>query len=88
MPQIRKRLQVVLSFALALLVFATPARSGVCGDFNDDGAVTASDALGVLNAAIGIVECENYRCDLDGNGSINFTDLSIMQAFFFGPPGP
>jgi hypothetical protein len=26
--------------------------------------------------------------DLDGSGSVNFTDLGIVKEFFFDPPGP
>ena len=26
--------------------------------------------------------------DLDGDGFVNFNDLSLLQLSFFGPPGP
>ena len=60
--------------ALAFVLALAPNAAAKCGDFNDDGNITAVDALGVLNAAIGIQACEIYRCDVDGNGQISATD--------------
>jgi hypothetical protein len=28
------------------------------------------------------------NADLDGNGSVNFTDLGMLKQAFFQPPGP
>jgi hypothetical protein len=59
-------------------------RSGMvvtCGDANDDGAITATDALAALSAAVGIGECEPARCDTDGSGAVTASDaLAILSA--------
>jgi hypothetical protein len=71
LPDIRGLLAataLVLAPTLALDALAA------CGDFNDDGNITAVDALGILNSAIGIENCEVYECDVDGNGRITATD--------------
>ncbi len=74
-----------LRFALSLvallsLLHATPARA-LCGDFNGDGDISATDALGVLNAAVGIASCDVEDCDIDGSGSVSATDaLSALKA--------
>jgi hypothetical protein len=39
--------------------------------------VTASDALAVLNAAVGAFPCEPCVCDVDGSGSIAATDALV-----------
>ncbi len=56
------------------MAVATPASAQVCGDWNDDGNVTAQDALGVLQVAIGIASCGLATCDIDGSGSVTSTD--------------
>src|SRR5512147_739495 len=68
--------------ALWLAVVAVPGRAlAACGDFNGDGSVSATDALGVLRSAVGLVSCDDEDCDIDGNGSISATDaLSTLKA--------
>jgi hypothetical protein len=39
-----------------------------CGDPDDSGRVTASDALFILRCAIGAVTCSSCICDVDGTG--------------------
>ena len=52
-----------------------------CGDANDDGVVTAADALGVLQAGVGMGSCAVWQCDYDGSGSISATDaLEVLRA--------
>src|SRR5690606_10540114 len=48
--------------------------TGPCGDFNENGEITASDALGILRAAVGSVDCLDCVCDTDGSGSILASD--------------
>jgi hypothetical protein len=62
------------TFALLATTVVTPAIAQPCGDWNRDGTVTAQDALGVLQGAIGAAECDVYRCDIDGNGNVSSTD--------------
>jgi len=46
-----------------------------CGDANGDDRVVASDALAILQKAVGAaVACPIERCDFDGNGSIVASD--------------
>ncbi len=54
----------------------------MCGDADDNGSVTAGDALRVLRAAVGIPEiCEYSRCDSNGDGSLSASDAqSILQS--------
>jgi len=62
-------------------VFVTRGDVSVCGDANDDGAVTATDALVALNAAVGLAVCEPARCDTDDSGAITASDaLAILNA--------
>lgn len=42
--------------------------------FADAANVTASDALAVLNAAVGLFACELCVCDVDGSGTLAATD--------------
>ena len=69
----------LLAFFGALAFFAlvaAPQAFGACADYNDDGNVSAQDALGVLQSAVGILECDIYHCDVDGNGTVSAVDAS------------
>jgi hypothetical protein len=39
-----------------------------CGDIDDSGRLTASDALFILRAAVGTVDCASCLCDVDQTG--------------------
>jgi hypothetical protein len=53
---------------------------GLCGDADDNGSITASDALLALRTAIGGAHCPLARCDTNGDGFINTTDsLRILR---------
>lgn len=47
-----------------------------CGDVDDGGAITASDALSVLKAAVGGAQCawKACLCDVDGNTKLTASD--------------
>ena len=48
---------------------------GVCGDVvNDDGVVTATDALSILARAVGGGHCEPCLCDATNDGVVTATD--------------
>jgi hypothetical protein len=49
----------------------------LCGDFDDNGSVGATDALNVLKASVGQKECALCVCDLDGNGVKAATDALV-----------
>ncbi|MFN2425315.1 MAG: dockerin type I domain-containing protein [Candidatus Binatia bacterium] len=52
----------------------------MCGDTNDDGRITAGDALYSLRSAVGSAECINEICDYNGDGRITATDsLFILR---------
>jgi hypothetical protein len=75
-----RRKRIFLSWFVAALLAqsaARPAEAG-CGDFNGDGALGASDALGVLQAAVSTRSCANVRCDVNGNGFITSGDALIV----------
>ena len=58
----------------------TLANPSACGDTNGDGAVTATDALFVLQAAVGLTNCDDCICDADGNGTVTASDaLAVLQ---------
>jgi len=52
----------------------------LCGDANDDGQLTSSDALQILQTAVGAaVACLESICDVDGDGTIVTSDaLSVL----------
>lgn len=59
----------------------TLAIERLCGDINDDGALTAGDALGVLKAGVGLTKCEVWICDYNGSGTVSAADaLAILGA--------
>jgi hypothetical protein len=61
----------------------------VCGDFNEDCSITASDALAVLQAAVGIHPCALSVCDFSGDGQITALDaLAVLRAAVGLPNSP
>jgi hypothetical protein len=53
----------------------------ICGDVNEDGTITASDALAVLRAGVGSTDCDPSVCDYDGSGKVTVTDaLAVLRA--------
>jgi hypothetical protein len=53
----------------------------LCGDGNDDGNVTATDALFALNTSVGSGSCALCRCDVDSSGGVTATDaLRLLNA--------
>lgn len=53
---------------------ATATPSLLCGDFNGDGRISASDALSVLKAAVGTGTCAFAVCDYTGDGKLTASD--------------
>ncbi|HYC57011.1 MAG TPA: hypothetical protein VEL28_18905 [Candidatus Binatia bacterium] len=78
---------VASAFALLVTLQAGPALagSGDCGqpvtNFNKP---TASDALGVLRAAVGTLECDDCVCDVDTSGDVNASDALRTLRFAVG----
>jgi hypothetical protein len=61
---------------------------GACGDFTGDGTLTASDALGALNAAVGLGTCQLCVCDVDQSGGVVATDALLVLNAAVGLPVP
>jgi mono/diheme cytochrome c family protein len=72
--------------AVLSILWAAPAWSQ-CGDFNDDGSVTAADALGILTVSVGHSTCDPYHCDVDDNGAITPTDSFRTLLYSVGASG-
>lgn len=52
-----------------------------CGDPNDSGSTTATDALFVLQAGVSLATCDACVCDVDSSGSIASSDaLMVLNA--------
>jgi hypothetical protein len=59
----------------------TTIPSGLCGDPNGDEAITASDALAVLRAAVAATSCHLCVCDVDDSGATTAADaLRVLRA--------
>jgi hypothetical protein len=58
----------------------------LCGDANEDGDVTATDALLTLRAAVGSRACALEVCDADGSGKITATDALAVLRHSVGQP--
>jgi len=75
---------VALATAVCVLAGGGTSAHALCADFNDDGAVSASDALGILKVSIGASQCDVYRCDVDGNGAVTSTDALRVLRYSVG----
>jgi uncharacterized delta-60 repeat protein len=59
----------------------TTVPSGTCADANDDGSVTATDALIVLRVSVGSTSCLACVCDVDDSGGTTASDaLRVLRA--------
>jgi hypothetical protein len=56
-----------------------------CGDANEDGTLSAPDALLICRAAVFLEDCGD-RCDLDGNGIVTASDALVLLNFIVGVP--
>jgi hypothetical protein len=66
--------------------FEFGAAEEVCGDSNDDGDVTASDALNVLRVAVGTASCAACICDVNSAGGITTSDALLVLRKSVGQP--
>lgn len=66
---------------------ATKPQLGVCADPAPvRGAITATDALATLQAAVGLATCELCICDVDGSGAVTATDALFTLTAAVGQP--
>lgn len=49
-----------------------------CGDTNDSGTITTSDAQFTLRASVGTATCSTKICDTNGSGSVTTTDALLV----------
>ena len=68
------------------LAGASAARAQ-CGDYDESGTVSATDALGVLQTAIGTASCDVFHCDVDDSGSVTPTDALVLLRWVTGQGG-
>jgi len=83
-------LSVVAAGLVSLHARTVPASDGpicaalgalACGDADNDGTVTSTDALLALNASVGALYCDGCLCDASGGSSVTATDaLIVLQA--------
>lgn len=50
----------------------------LCGDPTGDGVITATDALFVLNGAVGLLQCDLNVCDASGDGAVTASDALMV----------
>jgi hypothetical protein len=63
--------------------------AAVCGDANDDGDITAADALSALRTAVGNGSCDLAHCDYNGDASVSAGDaLAILRVAVGGAGNP
>jgi hypothetical protein len=60
--------------------------TGICGDANDSGDVSASDALIALRVSVDIGECLDCVCDADGSGGLGAPDALRILRYSVGQP--
>ncbi len=58
--------------------FGDGATNVLCGDANDDGFITASDALFALQSAVGAQQCALCVCDVSGDGYVRAGDALVL----------
>ena len=79
----KKRLSVLLSFAMLLACFTPAAFAYAVGDVDNDGKITAGDARFALRAAVGLEDyaegsAEFIAADVDRNGQITASDARMI----------
>src|SRR5205085_6334827 len=58
----------------------TTLPEALCGDANDDGKITAGDALLTLRTAVGTASCLKPLCDYTGDNKVTAADaLAILR---------
>ncbi len=82
----RSWLMPLFVIALVFAIAAPASAQTACGDFNDDGVVTATDALGALGAAVGINSCAMSVCDVNDDGTVSATDALTLLGSAVGQP--
>jgi hypothetical protein len=69
-------------------VTSGPPSNRACGDPTGTTDVTASDALFILNVAVGTETCALCTCDTDGSGSVAASDALRVLLYAVGLPAP
>jgi hypothetical protein len=67
--------------AVWVLFMAPPPQVAACGDADESGALSATDALLTLQTAVGSAVCEPCRCDTDNSGAVTAADAQrVLRA--------
>ncbi len=61
-----------------------PLHVPACGDVNDDGQITSTDALLALRTAVGGGTCAKYVCDVNFSGLVTATDALLVLRLAVG----
>lgn len=77
----RRLLGFVLgSVALLCGPFLTPSRAAICGDANQDDAVTVTDGVACLRIAAGLETSASGDCDMNGDDAVTVSDgVSVLR---------
>lgn len=68
------------------LAAGTASATMKCGDQNNNGTVTAGDALAILRVSVGSFYCDNCVCDANQSNSITAGDALMVLKFAVGQP--
>jgi len=80
---------LVVAMGLAFASAHPASAAVVCGDYNDDTDISASDALGTLRTAVRLVTCQRAVCDYTGDNLITARDaLAILRTAVGDGPEP
>lgn len=60
----------------------------ICGDANDTGAVTVTDAVFLLNVSMGQATCDLTVCDVNDDGAVDATDALVVLGVASGLDTP
>jgi len=75
-----------LAAADVAAISANEAATVLCADTNNSLTVTASDALFILQAAVGTQTCADCVCDVNGNGDVTASDSLLALRIAVGQP--
>jgi hypothetical protein len=85
-PTVATTTTTITTTTITTTTTTTTLPSGTCGDANDDGNITATDALFTLQVAVGQRTCDVRVCDVDASGLIVASDALLILNKAVGQP--